>query len=49
MENRECTELMQKMLKNLDRVYGNHVDIEKTVNQDEQGEIVVNQLQCRPL
>lgn len=49
MENREFTELMQKMLKTLDRVYGNPVDIEYTVNLDEQGEFVVNLLQCRPL
>ena len=32
LENREFTELMQKMLKTLDRVYGNPVDIEYTVN-----------------
>ena len=49
LENREFTELMQKMLKTLDRVYGNPVDIEYTVNLDEQGEFVVNLLQCRPL
>ncbi len=49
LENREFTELMKKMLKVLDRVYGNPVDIEYTVNLDEQGEFVVNLLQCRPL
>ncbi len=49
LENQEFTELMQKMLKTLDRVYGNPVDIEYTVNLDEQGEFVVNLLQCRPL
>ena len=49
LENREFTELMQKMLKTLDRVYSNPVDIEYTVNLDEQGEFVVNLLQCRPL
>ena len=49
LENREFTELMQKMLKTLDRVYGNPVDIEYTVNLDEQGEFVINLLQCRPL
>ena len=49
LENQEFTELMQKMLKTLDRVYGNPVDIEYTVNMDEQGEFVVNLLQCRPL
>ena len=49
LENREFTELMQKMLKTLGRVYSNPVDIEYTVNLDEQGEFVVNLLQCRPL
>ena len=49
LENREFTELMQKMLKTLGRVYGNPVDIEYTVNLDEQGAFVVNLLQCRPL
>lgn len=49
LENRNFTELMQKVLKTLDRVYGNPVDIEYTVNLDEQGVFVVNLLQCRPL
>ena len=49
LENREFTELMQKMLKTLGRVYSNPVDIEYTVNLDEQGAFVVNLLQCRPL
>ncbi len=49
LENRNFTELMQKVLKTLDRVYGNPVDIEYTVNLDEQGAFVVNLLQCRPL
>lgn len=40
---------MQKILKTLERVYGNPVDIEYTVNTDETGEFVVNLLQCRPL
>ena len=49
LENREFTELMQKMLKTLGRVYSNPVDIGYTVNLDEQGACVVNLLQCRPL
>ncbi len=49
LENRNFTGLMQKVLKTLDRVYGNPVDIEYTVNLDEQGAFVVNLLQCRPL
>ena len=49
LENRGFTELMQKMLKTLGRVYSNPVDIEYTVNLDEQGAFVVNLLQCRPL
>ena len=49
LENREFTELMQKMLKTLGRVYSNPVDIEYTVNLDEQGAFGVNLLQCRPL
>ncbi|HJA65343.1 MAG TPA: PEP/pyruvate-binding domain-containing protein [Candidatus Mediterraneibacter cottocaccae] len=49
LENRTFTELMQKVLKVLDRVYGNPVDIEYTVNLDGQGDFVINLLQCRPL
>ena len=49
LENRQFTGLMQKMLKTLDRIYGNPVDIEYTVNLDDKGEFVVNLLQCRPL
>ncbi len=49
LENQAFTELMQKMLKTLQLVYGNPVDIEYTVNLDEGGEFVVNLLQCRPL
>ena len=33
----------------LERVYGTPVDIEYAVNMDEDGEFVVNLLQCRPL
>lgn len=49
LEQKEFTGLMQKILKTLERVYGNPVDIEYTVNMDESGEFVVNLLQCRPL
>ena len=49
LENREFTGLMQKLLKTLEQVYGNPVDIEYTVNIDEEGDFVVNLLQCRPL
>lgn len=49
LEKQEFTSLMQKILKTLERVYGNPVDIEYTVNMDEAGEFVVNLLQCRPL
>ncbi len=49
LENRQFTSLMQNVLKVLDRVYGNPVDIEYTVNLNGEGEFVVNLLQCRPL
>lgn len=40
---------MQAVLKILEEVYGNPVDIEYTVNLNETGRFVVNLLQCRPL
>ncbi|NCB91997.1 MAG: phosphoenolpyruvate synthase [Clostridia bacterium] len=49
LEQREFTGLMQKILKTLEKIYGNPVDIEYTVNMDETGDFVVNLLQCRPL
>ncbi len=49
LENNRFTELMQKILKVLEREYENPVDIEYTVNMDEHGTFVVNLLQCRPL
>ena len=49
LETKAFTGLMQKILKVLERVYGNPVDIEYTVNMDNTGEFVVNLLQCRPL
>ena len=39
LENREFTGLMQKLLKTLEQVYGNPVDIEYTVNIDEEGDL----------
>ena len=49
LENREFTGMIQKLLKTLEEVYGNPVDIEYTVNTDEEGAFVLNLLQCRPL
>lgn len=49
LEKEAFTSLMQKILKTLERVYENPVDIEYTVNIDEAGDFVVNLLQCRPL
>lgn len=49
LETEEFTCLMQKILKGLERVYGNPVDIEFTVNMDGDGDFMVNLLQCRPL
>lgn len=49
LEKEQFTSLMQKILKTLERVYGNPVDIEYAVNMDDEGDFVVNLLQCRPL
>ena len=49
LENQEFTRFMQAVLKILEEVYGNPVDIEYTVNLNETGRFVVNLLQCRPL
>lgn len=49
LENRDFTDFMRRVLKALERAYGNPVDIEYTVNLDEEGRFVVNLLQCRPL
>lgn len=49
LEQKEFTDLMQRILKTLERVYENPVDIEYAVNMDETGDFVVNLLQCRPL
>ena len=49
LENQDFSSLMQKILKTLERVYTNPVDIEYAINMDEDGDFVVNLLQCRPL
>ena len=49
LETRPFTNLMQKILKTLERVYQNPVDIEFAVNLAPDGDFVVNLLQCRPL
>lgn len=49
LENDLFTGMMQNMLKTLQNVYENPVDIEYTVNLNEAGDFVVNLLQCRPL
>ena len=49
LENTAFTGLMQSILKTLEHVYKTPVDIEYAVNMDEDGEFVVNLLQCRPL
>ena len=49
LETQGFTSLMQKLLKTLEQVYGNPVDIEFAVNLDSEGDCVVNLLQCRPL
>lgn len=49
LEKKEFTAYMQAVLKILESVYRSAVDIEYTVNLDEQGSFVVNLLQCRPL
>lgn len=49
LENRAFTDLMQRILKTLERVYDTPVDIEYAINLDREGEFVVNLLQCRPL
>ena len=49
LENAVFTSLMQSILKTLERIYGNPVDIEYAINMDKDGDFVVNLLQCRPL
>ncbi len=49
LENETFTGFMQRILKTLEEVYRNPVDIEYTVNLDEHGSFVLNLVQCRPL
>lgn len=49
LEQNTFTSLMQRILKTLEHVYQNPVDIEYTVNMDANGDFVINLLQCRPL
>ena len=49
LEDRAFTGMMRRLLKTLERVYENPVDIEYAVNLDERGDFVVSLLQCRPL
>ncbi len=49
LENRTFTGFMQKTLQTLEAAYKNPVDIEYTVNLDEDGNFVMNLVQCRPL
>ena len=49
LEDSDFTGLMQRLLRTLEEVYGNPVDIEYTVNLDDKGKFVINLLQCRPL
>ena len=49
LEKETFTELMKALLRKLQQVYGNPVDIEYTVNCAENGDFMLNLLQCRPL
>lgn len=49
LENTEFPVYMKKLLAVLSKAYNYPVDVEFTVNFDEQGEFKVNVLQCRPL
>ena len=48
-KNSELMELMRNMMQQLQEAYGQSVDIEFTINLSEDGDFVVNLLQCRPL
>lgn len=48
-ENRELMEMLAKILRLLEEKYRIPVDIEYTINFNEQGQYIVNLLQCRPL
>ena len=47
--NQALMDLMKGMLEILQETYGQSVDIEFTINLSDDGEFVVNLLQCRPL
>ena len=49
VKNRQLMEDMQTMMQTLQQEYGQPVDIEFTINVSEEGEYVINLLQCRPL
>lgn len=49
LEEKTFPDLMKKVLHTLQSVYETPVDIEYTVNLDEQGNFVMDLLQCRPL
>ena len=49
LENEIFTNFIQRILKTLEEAYQNPVDIEYTVNLDENGDFVLNLVQCRPL
>lgn len=48
-KNRELMDLFRQMMAQLQESYGQSVDIEFTINLSEDGDFVVNLLQCRPL
>jgi hypothetical protein len=48
LSNTEFTDLMSKMLKQLEKIYNYPVDIEFTANFNAEGNIQINLLQCRP-
>ena len=49
LESTPFPQIMRSLLKTLENVYGTPVDIEYAVNTDEDGDFVINLLQCRPL
>ncbi len=49
VRKKELMDLMDEMIHQLEDSYGQSVDIEFTINLSEDGDFVVNLLQCRPL
>lgn len=49
VQNNRFIATMRNILKTLEKQYGNPVDIEYTVNFNQDGNFVVNLVQCRPL